>query len=244
MPFIIIKIRNTLLFFLIFSSFLNLTGCTQSKKLDKVGAAGFNAELGAKYLHAGRIELANQKLKKALEQNPNSSNAHHYYALLQQRIGRNKKATQHFKTAIGINSDDPNLLNNYGSHLCKLGHYNKAIIQFNKAANNPFYKTPEFAYSNSGICLRKVKKDQQAETYFRKALTKNPNFGSALFEMAKLNYDQRNFPKAQAFLLRYDEKNPVAPESLSLCSKINTALGNLKTANACSEKKLRLFGNK
>jgi type IV pilus assembly protein PilF len=77
--------------------------------------------------------------------------------------------------------------------------------------------------------------------YFRKALQKNTDFGSALFQMAKLNYDQGNFAKAQAFLLRYDEKNQPALESLALCTKINTSLGEMVKAAFCTEKRLRLF---
>jgi type IV pilus assembly protein PilF len=222
-----------------------LSGCSsQSKKVDKQSAASYNAQLGARYLQTGRLTLANEKLEKALKQDPNSSEVNHYYALLQQQIGNNKTATQHFKKAVTISQKDPNLLNNYGSHLCQTGHYLQAVKQFDLASQSPFYKTPEFAYTNAGICLRKRRNDKRAERYFRKALDKNTNFGSALFQMAKLNYDQGNFAKAQAFLLRYDEHNPPAVESLTLCTKINKRLGDINKADACAEKKLLLFQSK
>ncbi len=219
-----------------------LSACSsQSKKVDMQSAASYNAQLGAKYLQAGRLELANEKLEKALKQNPNSSEVNHFYAILKQRIGDNKAATKYFKKAIRINKKDPSLLNNYGSHLCQIGHITEAIEYFDLATQNPFYTTPEFAYTNAGICLRKKNDDAQAESYFRKALDKNANFGSALFQMAKLNYHQGKYAKAQAFLLRYDEKNIATKETLILCSNINTHLGDLKKADACTEKRLRLF---
>jgi type IV pilus assembly protein PilF len=160
---------------------------------------------------------------------------------LQQKIGDNSTANKHFRKAVQIDQSDPNLFNNYGSHLCQTGHYQKAIEQFDLATQSPFYNTPEFAYTNAGICLRKMHNDAKAELYFRKALLKNTDFGSALFQMAKLNYDQQYFSKAQAFLLRYDEKNLPAVESLTLCIKINKQLGNIAQADFCAEKKLRLF---
>jgi type IV pilus assembly protein PilF len=234
--------KTTLSILLLGLSFSLLSGCSsQSKKVDKFGAASYNAQLGARYLQLGRLKLADEKLKKALKQNANSSEAHHYYALLKQKIGDNNAARQHFEKAVSINQKNPRLLNNYGSYLCQTGLYRKAVKQFDLASQSPFYKTPEFAYTNAGICLRKVQDDRVAELYFRKALNKNTNFGSALFQMAKLNYDQSSFAKAQAFLLRYDEKNLPAIESLELCTKINKQLGETDKADHCTEKKLRLF---
>jgi type IV pilus assembly protein PilF len=243
LPITIINNIKTILSLLpIALSLILLAGCSsQSKKVDKQGAANYNAQLGAKYLQVGRLKLANEKLQKALKQDSKSSSAHHYYAILQQKIGNNDSARKHFRRAVELNRKDPDLLNNYGSYLCQTGHYLKAVEQFNLAAQSPFYTTPEFAYTNSGICLRKMRDDAGAEVYFRKALQKNADFGSALFQMAKLNYDQGNFAKAQAFLLRYDEKNQPALESLELCTKINMRLGEIDKAEFCTEKKLRLF---
>ncbi len=237
------KINNLILkIFILTLSISLLSACSsQVKKPNIKNAAEFNAQLGARYLQAGRLKLANEKLSKALEQNPNSSEVNHYFAILQQRIGDNKAATKYFKKAINIDHDNPRLLNNYGTHLCQIGKYAKAVEQFNLAVKSPYYQTPEFAYTNAGICLQKNNDSVQAESYFRKALNKNTNFGSALFQMAKLNYHQGNFAKAQAFLLRYNENNPDSEETLSLCSAINTRLGDLDKANACSEKRLRLL---
>ena len=236
---IIIKIIKIILITLSLSL---LSACSsQSKKVDNQSAASYNAQLGAKYLQAGRLKLASEKLEKALKQDPDSSEVNHFYAILKQHIGDNKAATRYFKKAIRINKKDPSLLNNYGSHLCQTGDITEAVKYFDLAAQNPFYSTPEYAYTNAGICLRKKNDDEQAEYYFRKALDKNANFGSALFQMAKLNYHQGNYAKAQAFLLRYDEKNMPAEETLTLCSNINKRLGDLKKAEACTEKRLRLF---
>jgi len=244
MPSIIIKkiIKTGLTSLSLIVSLSVISACSNtSKKADIKSAANYNAKLGATYLEAGRLQLANEKLEKALKQNPNSSDVNHYYAILQKRIGNNKAATKHFKKAISINKKNPQLINNYGTHLCQTGHYTEAVEQFDLAIKNPFYATPEYAYTNAGICLIKANDNSQAEVYFRKALDKNSNFGSALFQMAKLNYHQGNFAKAQAFLLRYDEHNMPDNGSLSLCTKVNTSLGDMDKADICTEKRLQLL---
>ncbi|WP_158278869.1 type IV pilus biogenesis/stability protein PilW [Leucothrix arctica] len=216
-----------------------LVGCSSNESRPapkKAEAAGYNARLGAEYTRTGRLNLANEKLKKALDQDPNSGEVHHYFALLQQRLGKNQEADKYFRRAIRLSPKDPHLLNNYGSHLCRNGDYQAASKQFLAAINDPLYTTPEFAYTNAGICAKKSGDTVKAEAYFRKSLERKPTFGSALFQMAKLKYEQGDYSLAQAFLQRYNENNHVVPETVLLCEKINTQLGDLSAVNQCSSK--------
>ena len=140
-----------------------------------------------------------------MAQDPNSAQSNHYFALLQERLGFLDKANFHFKRAIRITPNDPGLRNNYGSFLCKNNQANAAVAQFLAAINNPLYSTPEFAYTNAGICLRKASNnnDAQAEEYFHLALARKVSFPSALLELSKLYADQGNQRRSQEFLLRY-----------------------------------------
>ena len=218
---------------------LSLSACsgTPSKASPKDSkAAEYNARLGAEYTRKGRLNLANEKLQKALEQNPQSADANHYFALLQQKLGATGKADQYFRKAIKLKPKDPHLLNNYGSHLCKNGYYDEASKQFMAALNDPLYTTPEFAYTNAGICIKKSGNTAQAEQYFRKSLELKPSFGTALYQMAKLEYEQGDYARAQAFLQRYHDKNREDANTLSLCVKIHTGLGDADTAARCSNR--------
>jgi len=181
----------------------SLTACTGGVKDPK--AADYNSELGVRYLQQGRLKLADEKLRKSLAQNPNSAQSNHYFALLQERLGLNKKADFHFKKAIRVTPNDPDLRNNYGSFLCKTNRAQAAVNQFLAAIKNPLYSTPEFAYTNAGICLRQASKtnDAQAEKYFHLALEKKVSFPSALLELAKLYGDQGKRAKSQEYMSRY-----------------------------------------
>lgn len=218
-----------------------LSGCTESITDPK--ASDYNSELGVRYLQQGRLKLANEKLLKSLEQNPNSAQSNHYYALLQERLGVTNKADSHFKKAISVAPLDPELRNNYGSFLCKTNRPQAAVKQFLAAIKDPLYSTPEFAYTNAGICLIKANNSNsdEAEKYFRLALKKRASFPSALLEMAKLYNNRQNYSKAQAFMLRYESVGKSSPEALELCSTINARMGNMSKASSCRSTLLRLF---
>jgi type IV pilus assembly protein PilF len=208
-------------------------------------ASDANAELGIRYLQQGRLKLANEKLLKSLNQNPNSTQSNHYFALLQERLKQNQKAKEYFQKAIDLSPKDPEIKNNYGSFLCKTNQPQAAVTQFLSAIKDPLYSTPEFAYTNAGICLRQANNanDAQAETYFRLALKKRASFPSALLQMAKLYQDRRNYSKAQAFMLRYESVGKSSPEALKLCAIINVKMGDNAKAQSCRSTLLRLFPN-
>lgn len=227
---------------LVFTGLL-LTACSSQIKQaeNKSKAADYNADLGIEYLRNGRLQLANDKLLKALKQKPNSAKAHHYFALLQQQLKQNSKAQHHFEKAIDIDPKDPELRNNYGSFLCGTNRSRAAVKQFMIAIKDPLYRTPEFAYTNAGICSYKSNQPNQAEMYFRLALDKRANFSSALLQMAKLYEDKKDLKRAHAFLSRYENVGKSTPEALQLCTSINKKMGNHKKASACSSALLRLF---
>ena len=233
------KLTRSLLISLLISA-ISLSGCSTGG-VKKAEASNYNADLGIRYLQKGRLQLANEKLLKALAQNPNSAQSNHYYAILQQRLGNNAKAGQYFLKAINLNPKDPEIRNNYGSFLCDTGRPKAAVDQFLTAVKDPLYATPEFAYTNAGICMRKANDDTQAEAYFRQALKKKSAFPSALLEMAKLYYDRRNYPRAQAFMLRYESVGQSTPQALELCNVINQKVGDIAKASSCKSTLLRLF---
>ena len=70
---------------LIWPLMLLLTSCVtvndqKGSQLEK--ASKINVQLGIGYYHRGNHELANEKLVKAMRQDPKSSQAHHAYAVL------------------------------------------------------------------------------------------------------------------------------------------------------------------
>lgn len=223
---------------------LAMGGCDTTPSQPKTSnaqTADYYADLGVGYLQKERLDLANENLQKALAKDPRSSKAHHYYALLQDRLGYNQSAQLHFRKALERDGRNPELLNNYGSHLCKTGRYAEAVKAFLAALSNPLYPTPEFAYTNAGVCLQKQGDYAQAEQNYRQALTRNPKFALALYRMAEIEFMRGENAKAQAFLYRYNEQAPDTPETLLLCYKINRSLNDTDQAEKCSTTLLARF---
>ncbi|HIP94843.1 MAG TPA: type IV pilus biogenesis/stability protein PilW [Leucothrix sp.] len=232
--------RRSIEFYLILTlSLSGLAACSGQVKTEE--ASNYNAELGIRYLQKNRLKRASEKLLKAIEQNPESAKSNHYFALLQAKLGDNKKALKYFSKAVELDPKDSELRNNYGSFLCKRNKPKIAVQQFLLAIKDPLYETPEFAYTNAGICLRKANNHAQAEKYFRQALKKKKSFPAALLEMARLYNDRKIYPKAQAFMFRYEKVGRSSPEALQLCSVINKKMKDNTKASRCKTTLLRLF---
>lgn len=208
---------------------------------DQRKAAQINAQLGANYLQQGSLELANEKLKKALAQDDDNVDAHATYALLQMQLGKPAQARRHFREALSLAPDDPQLHNNYGTFLCDQGDYDAGIEQFLRAANNRLYNTPEYAFANAGICAIDAGQPQKARGYLRQALEIEPNLPSALRELAELEYRTGRNASARRYLERYHQTVRPSASTLLLATRVERRLGNDDVAEGYGRKLLRQY---
>lgn len=230
--------RTSVIWMLLAALALGVSGCVSTStgpvqtEASAKQAAKYNVELGVAYMRQGNRDLAMQKLQRAIDQNPDLPAAHTAIALLYEQIGDIKDADKHYRKALRINSDDPTTLNNYGAFLCRNGEPKKAEQYFVRAAKNPLYPTPEAAYTNAGICARQIPDLGDAEKYFRSALRINANFTDALWQMARLSFDQGKHLQTRAFLQRFMAKtDSMAPEVLWLAIRNERALGDSAAAD-------------
>ncbi len=206
-----------------------LAGCIGSGATSKSSgrsAAEINAELGLAYMQQGDYEHALEKLKHALSFDPQLASGNHYIAEVYQQIGENKSAEMHYRKALSITPVDPMLLNNFGVFLCRQKRLDEAQTLFMTAAKQPFYKTPEVAYSNAALCALQQPDEAKAEEYLRAALRLNPKLPAALYEMAALKFKQQEYLNARAFLQRYFNAARASPQSLWLGVRVEKQLGD------------------
>ena len=121
--------------------------------------------------------------------------------------------------------------NNYAVYLCQTGKNKKAIDHFLKALDDPFYSSPPVALTNAGSCELDAGNTVEANQYLRRALKMDPAFPDALMVMAKLNYWEKSYLKSRAFMQRYEAVASHEAASLLLAYKIETALGDGKSAS-------------
>lgn len=212
-----------------------LAGCGGSSAVrdsgsEKTSPAQVNVQLGVAYMRRGEYEIALQKLKRAVELDPKYPDAHTGLAVLYEQIGEPDKARHHYERAVKLDSDNGNLQNNLGQLLCKQGEYEAAEQHFLKALDDPFYKTPEVAYTNAGICVQRIPAPDRAEEYFRAALEERPDYPDALYRLSRLMYQRGNAMSARAFFERYTDVAPMTPGALLLGVRIERKLGDENAA--------------
>lgn len=223
---------------------LTLSACitdgpeSAGSKPDYAEASRLNSELGADYLRKGQLELAKEKLERAVEQDSDNAQAHASLALVHAQRGDTREAKRHFRKALSLKNDDPSLKNNYGTFLCDQGEVKEAVELFLQAARDRSYPTPEAALTNAGICLRRTTDTSQVEGYFREALQINAEFPDALSQMAQLSHDRGDHLRARAFLQRFERAGKHSAETLRLAAQTERELGD-RVAAARYERRLK-----
>jgi len=221
-----------------------LAGCAgiqPQATADQRRAAEVNAELGISYLRQNDLAQAQRALERAIQFNPRLAMAHLGMASLRERQGSIDSAIEHYQTALSLEPNNPYVQTNLGDLLCRQGKMAEGQALLAKAIANPSYTARHVALLSAGLCDLNLGETERAERRMREALQIQPQYPDALFEMARLTYaDGRPF-QTRAFLSRLDALGVVAPESLLLCFKAETQLGNRLDAHRCAERLKRDF---
>jgi type IV pilus assembly protein PilF len=199
-------------------------------KPSKKRAVEVQLELGRSYMDRGQLETAHEAFKKALALDPSSVDGNTLMAVLYERIDRAEGAEKYYRRAVELDAEDGATNNNYGAFLCRLGRYAEADKYFVRALDDPFYKTPQSAFANAGVCARLGGDAAKAEGYFRKAVEADPRNAGALYELARLTFDKQDFLRARGFMQRLESISPPDAAALELAARIEERLGDAGAA--------------
>jgi len=205
-------------------------------QVDRRKAAEANAQLALAYMEQGDLTTAREKVEKALEQDPHTATTQLAAGFLYDRLGETKTAEEHFEEALELSRNDPNVMNSYAVFLCLKGDRKRGEELLLRAAESPLYRTPEVAYANAGRCARNDGRPQDAQKYFRKALSYKADQPDALFQMAELEHELGNDLQARAFLERYASTAPISAATLWLAWRIERGLGDAEQAAVYAER--------
>jgi len=203
-----------------------------SSEPDIDDASMIYVKMGVEYMRRGKNKIALNKLNYALQLNDNNIKAHNALAILYERLGEQTQAEHHYKTALRYRPNDSASNSNYGNFICRQQGIEAAEVYFLTAASNPLYKTPEFPYTNAGICALRAQDLDKAKLYLTKALKANPNFGKAHYQMAELQTQLGDYEAAETYYLRYIARSPQSAESLWLGIRISETLGQVDRASS------------
>lgn len=193
-------------------------------------AARVHTELAQHYLSEGDLQDALAKLQLALKFDPNYAPAHTVIAVVYEKINNLPEAEINYRKAQALEPTKGGPNNNLGQFLCRIGKTQESLGYFQKAVADPFYATPDVAYTNAGICQMKLNDLTGAQVSFRDALARNPNNGDALLHLADVLYRQGDAFRAKAFIQRFDALGKPDAASLRLGYDIESRLGNTDAA--------------
>ncbi|MFK7794587.1 MAG: type IV pilus biogenesis/stability protein PilW [Gammaproteobacteria bacterium] len=195
-------------------------------------AADINIQLAASYIASGDYQLADDKLQKVFEQDPDSSVARWTYAILQEKLNQPKAAEYYYKEAIKIDPKDSRAQQNYASFLCRKARYQEADTHFGKTLDNPLFKNREATSLRAGVCAMEIPNYQAAQEYFAETIRLNPRNRVALYQLAKSHFLQDDFAISQSYLRDFEEVSQHTAQSLLLAYRTERGLGNNRIAQS------------
>lgn len=210
-----------------------LIGCVTVKengapivKADPVAMAESRIALGLGYLEGGNMIRAHDNLQQALSHAPQYYRAQlsmaHYY----ETVGEDAKAEDMYKRSLRQHTKNGNVLNNYGTFLCKRGDFQQADQMFNRAIEQPYYYLIPASYENAAFCALKSQDKGKAKYYFTRAIDHDPHRPKSILQLAKLEIESGNFTDARIRLMRFNQMYGVKKPSLQLMIELERAAGN------------------
>jgi type IV pilus assembly protein PilF len=220
---------------------LTLVACSSAHKKaqKKTDASNYNMQLGISYLNQGDLNLAKEKLERAVAENPGDPNVHSAMAMLQDRLGHPDQADKEYRAALGLGPRNPDVLNNYAVYLCHTGRIDEGVKTFEEAAHNALYRTPAAAFTNAGVCLRGAKRDTQAAMSFQRALQVRPDFSEAAYQLADLDFQRGELDEARETVDRFCNSFEATPDLLLIGVRITRKQGD-RMAEERFARKLRM----
>lgn len=197
---------------------------------DRLEASRINTQLGIDYARQNKLDVAKDKLERAIVQDAGNATAHAALAFVYQQRGDLPLAERHYRRALSLNRADSSVRNNFGVFLCGRGKLAEGEEYLLEAARDRQYPTPEAAWTNAGVCVLGADADK-AEQYFREALRVNPKFPDALAQMVAISVRQQDYLRARAFVQRCEQAGRVSPQVLLLAARAEVALGDRLAAH-------------
>ncbi|MFA0194832.1 type IV pilus biogenesis/stability protein PilW [Vibrio artabrorum] len=232
MPAKSLSSKSTLLSSLSLLITLSLVGCVSvtegplQVESDPIAMSESRIELGLGYLGQGNMMRARENLELAVKHAPNYYRARlsmaHYY----EQVGEVNEARSTYQKALRLDSKNGNVLNNYGTFLCKQGEYEQADKYFNRAIEQPYYYLVAASYENAAFCAFKAGHIHQARHYFIKAIDHDPNRVRSILQLSKVEVSEADYNNARLRLFKFHQRYGYQVPSLKILIELERKAGN------------------
>jgi type IV pilus assembly protein PilF len=227
---------------------LLLASCTtvveegKLRKPDPIGAARNRVALAAEHLRSGDNDKAQLQLRRALQSDPDSPEAHNLMGVLLERDGDIKGADREYRKAINLREGYSQAHNNYGSFLFRQQRYKDAVKQFSLAAEDMGYALRAQAYEGWARSAYKMGNEVAAMQAATRALKLDSELAIATLLMAEIYFNQKNIEASHGLYKRYlhlTSDVPQTAQSLWLGIRLERRMGKSRDALASYELALK-----
>lgn len=184
-----------------------LAGCA-GPSADRKKEADARMRMGVTYLDQRNLPMAMQELAKASKLDPGNPEVDMTLGLVYQARGDLSKAEECLRRAIDKKPDYADARNNLGIVLAERKAWDDAIREFEAAAANVMYTTPERAYFNLGEAYRAKGDPANSEGAYRRALRANEQYAPAYIALSAVLGGQGKWKDAESVLTRCVEVLP------------------------------------
>ncbi|OED71466.1 type IV pilus biogenesis/stability protein PilW [Vibrio splendidus ZS-139] len=211
---------------------LSLVGCVSVTegppkiKSDPIAMSESRIELGLGYMGQGNMVRARENLELAIKHAPSYYRARlsiaHYY----EQVGEVDEARDAYKKALRLDARNGNVLNNYGTFLCKQGEYDQADKYFNRAIDQPYYYLVSASYENAGFCAFKAGNADKAKYYFTRAIDHDPNRIRSVLQLSTIEVNEADYNDARLRLFKFHQRYGYQVPSLKILVELERKAGN------------------
>lgn len=155
--------------------------------------------LGVAYMQKGRFDLAEPKLKRAIEINSKPPDAWNALALLYEETRDIKSSNALYTKLIASNPEYSLGYMNYATFLCKFKRDDEKgkLYQMMRAKSGVF---AALSYIAEGNCQMQRGNTDQAAANYRQALTYDNQSAGALLPLAEIEIGKKNYTAATQYL--------------------------------------------
>jgi type IV pilus assembly protein PilF len=216
---------------------------TDSAMADGRRRAEVHTSLAAEYYSRGNFTVSLAETRLALKDDPSYFQAYNMQALVYMELHEDAAAREAFDNALRLSPNNPEVLNNFGWFLCLRNDGARGLGMMQRAAADNYYPTPEKAYLSAGLCLRRMGRAAEAEESLRRAVLIRPDLIGALFNLAQITYDRKDYKDAETYLLRYMRLAQPSPDALALGVRIARRNGDRVAEDSYMQQLRRRFAD-
>lgn len=191
-------------------------GVTDAGGADARRRAEVHTALAGEYYQRGNFNVALAESRLAIRDDSSYAPAYNVQGLVFMELRDDVGARQSFDRALSLQPNDPEVLNNFGWFLCTRNDTTRGLEMLKRASGDTLYPTPEKALLSTGLCMRRLHQDAEAEQYLRRALSIRPDLLGALYNLAAIAYERGDAKQAEGYLNRYMRLATPALEGLVL----------------------------